>query len=151
MIADPNGFWKQGALAKQATDLMALFAEAEKKFTTTLVAQERSKPRVTKMLRRGEYNLPFGDSLTPDVPGILNSFPEGAPRNRLGLAQWMTAREQPLVSRVLVNRVWQRVFGYGLVRTPEDFGVQGEQPTHPELLDWLAVELQDGRRDPQHL
>ncbi|MCP4847002.1 MAG: DUF1553 domain-containing protein [Verrucomicrobiaceae bacterium] len=151
MIADPNGFWKQGALAKQATDLMALFAEAEKKFTTTLVAQERSKPRVTKMLRRGEYNLPFGDSLTPDVPGILNSFPEGAPRNRLGLAQWMTAREQPLVSRVLVNRVWQRVFGYGLVRTPEDFGVQGEQPTHPELLDWLAVELQDGEWDLKHL
>ena len=151
MIADPNGFWKQGALPKRATDLMALFAEAEKKFTSTLVAQERSKPRVTKMLTRSEYNLPFGDALTPGVPGILNNFPETAPRNRLGLAQWMTARDQPLVSRVLVNRVWQRVFGHGLVRTPEDFGVQGEQPTHPELLDWLAVELQDSEWNLKHV
>jgi hypothetical protein len=151
MIADPNGPWKQTGLTKRASDLTALVSAAEKKFTTTLVAQERGTPRVTKMLTRGEYNLPFGDSLTPDVPGILNSFPEGAPRNRLGLAQWMTARDQPLVSRVLVNRVWQRVFGHGLVRTPEDFGVQGEQPTHPELLDWLAVELQDSEWNLKHL
>ncbi len=151
MVSDPNGQWKQSALAKQAGDLALLIAEAEKKFTTTLVAQERSQPRVTKMLNRGEYNLPLGEALTPGVPEILNRFPEGAPRNRLGLAKWMTSREQPLVSRVLVNRVWQRVFGHGLVRTPEDFGVQGEQPTHPRLLDWLAVELQESQWNLKHV
>ena len=73
----------------------------------------------------------------------MSEFPKDAPRNRLGLAQWLTARGHPLVSRVLVNRIWQRTFGEGLVRTPADFGLQGEQPTHPELLDWLAVDLQD--------
>ena len=151
LVADPNGPWKRAGLSKRAGDLMALVSGAEKKFTSTLVAQELSKPRVTKMLTRGEYNLPFGDALTPGVPGILNNFPEAAPRNRLGLAQWMTARDQPLVSRVLVNRVWQRVFGHGLVRTPEDFGVQGEQPTHPELLDWLAVELQESEWNLKHV
>ena len=151
MVSDVNGHWKQGDFPKRAGALTALISEAEKKFTTTLVAQERGQPRVTKMLNRGEYNLPFGDALTPGVPEILNAFPEGAPRNRLGLAQWMTAREQPLVSRVLVNRIWQRVFGHGLVRTPEDFGVQGEQPTHPALLDWLAVELQDSQWNLKHV
>ena len=81
----------------------------------------------------------------------MGSFPEEAPRNRLGLAQWLTSRDHPLVARVLVNRIWQRVFGYGLVRTPEDFGLQGQQPTHPELLDWLAVELQDSGWNLKHM
>ena len=79
------------------------------------------------------------------------SFPEDAPRNRRCLSRWLTSREQPVVSRVLVNRIWQRVFGAGLVRTPEDFGLQGQQPTHPELLDWLAVELHDSGWDLKHM
>ena len=120
-------------------------------YTTTLVARELPKPRETKMLRRGEYNLPFGDPLTADVPDVMGSLPDDAPRNRLGLANWLTAREQPLMSRVLINRIWQRTFGEGLVRTPEDFGLQGEQPTHPELLDWLAVELQDSGWNLKHM
>ena len=107
------------------------------------MAKELPKPRETKLLERGEYNLPKGESLQPGVFSVMSEFPKDAPRNRLGLAQWLTARGHPLVSRVLVNRIWQRTFGEGLVRTPADFGLQGEQPTHPELLDWLAVDLQD--------
>ena len=118
-------------------------AEFQKTFKPTLVAKELPKPRETKLLERGEYNLPKGESLQPGVFSVMSEFPKDAPRNRLGLAQWLTARGHPLVSRVLVNRIWQRTFGEGLVRTPADFGLQGEQPTHPELLDWLAVDLQD--------
>jgi hypothetical protein len=118
--------------------------EAMESFTTTtLIARELPKPRVTRVLQRGEYHSPIGEALQPDVPAVMGSFPEDAPRNRLGLAQWLTADKHPLVTRVLVNRMWQRIFGYGLVRTPEDFGLQGEQATHPELLDWLAVEFRE--------
>ena len=119
--------------------------------TTTLIAQELPKPRVTKILERGEYHSPIGEALTPDVPAAMGSFPKDAPRNRLGLAQWLTADRQPLVTRVLINRIWQRVFGYGLVRTPEDFGLQGEQATHPELLDWLAVEFREKGWNQKHI
>ena len=118
-------------------------AEFQKTFKPTLVAKELPKPRETKLLERGEYNLPKGEPLQPGVFTVMSEFPKDAPRNRLGLAQWLTARGHPLVSRVLVNRIWQRTFGEGLVRTPADFGLQGEQPTHPVLLDWLAVDLQD--------
>ena len=77
--------------------------------------------------------------------------PEKAPRTGLGLARWLTSRGHPLVARVPIKRVWQRVFGDGIVRTPEDLGVQGQQPTHPELLDWLAVELQESGWDLKHM
>lgn len=126
--------------------------DPEKSFTTTtLIAQELPKPRVTKILQRGEYHSPIGDPLQPDVPAVMGLFPENTPRNRLGLAKWLTSDTQPLVPRVLVNHMWQRVFGYGLVRTPEDFGLQGEQATHPELLDWLAVELREKNWDLKHM
>ena len=135
-------------LKQPATELAAALQKMESSFSaTTLVARELPRPRETKLLKRGEYDLPQGEPLQPDVFAVMGELPEGTPRNRLGLAQWLTAREHPLVARVLVNRIWQRVFGHGLVRTPEDFGLQGEQPTHPELLDWLAVELQDSDWD----
>ncbi len=118
----------------------------EDTFTTTLVAQEGER-RDTFLLERGEYNLPVGEPLEPGVVSVAGPMPEGAPQNRLGLAQWLTAPEHPLVARVLVNRLWQRCYGYGLVRTPEEFGLQGEHPSHPELLDWLAITLHESDWD----
>ena len=150
-IADPNGPWKNQDIHARTLKLNNDIGELQKTFTTTLVAQDLAKPRETKVLERGEYNMPIGDPLEPGVPAVMGSLPKGAPKNRLGLAQWLTSRDQPLVSRVLINRVWQRTFGHGLVRTPEDFGLQGEQPTHPELLDWLAVEFQDSGWDLKHM
>ena len=150
-LADPAGSFAGTELQTQASTLDAEMKAAEKTFTTTLVAVELPKPRETRLLRRGEYHLPVGDPLQPGVIDVMGALPAEAPRNRLGLAQWLTSAEHPLVARVLVNRIWQRVFGYGLVRTPEDFGLQGEQPTHPELLDWLAVELHESGWDLKHL
>jgi hypothetical protein len=112
-------------------------------FTTTLVARDLPSPRLTHVLRRGEYDQPIGDPLDPSVPAIMGSLPDDRPADRLALAQWLVSDQHPLVRRVLVNGFWQRVFGHGLVRTPEDFGVQGAQPTHPELLDRLAIEFSE--------
>ena len=147
MLADPQGPFRDTTLHEKAVELAERIAAAESSFTTTLVAQDLETPRKTQVLRRGEYNLPIGDPLEPGILSAMGAFPEDAPSNRMGLARWLTSRDHPLVSRVVINRVWQRTFGEGLVRTPEDFGVQGEQPTHPELLDWLAVELQDSGWD----
>ena len=150
-LAKPEGRLAKLGLQAEAGQLIKQRTDATARFTTTLVARDLAKPRKTRLLDRGEYNLPTGEPLQPDVLKVMNPFPEGAPRNRLGLARWLTSREQPVVSRVLVNRIWQRVFGAGLVRTPEDFGLQGQQPTHPELLDWLAVELHDSGWDLKHM
>ena len=150
-MAKPEGRLAKLGLQAEAGQLIKQRTDATAKFTTTLVARDLAKPRKTRLLDRGEYNLPTGEPLQPDVLKVMNPFPEGAPRNRLGLARWLTSRKQPVVSRVLVNRIWQRVFGAGLVRTPEDFGLQGQQPTHPELLDWLAVELHDSGWDLKHM
>ena len=123
-------------------------AEIECRMSTTLVAEE-GEPRQTFLLERGEYDSPSGPALQPGAIAAVGGMPDEAPRNRLGLAQWLTAPENPLVARVLVNRLWQQVFGAGLVRTPEEFGLQGEHPTHPELLDFLALEFQSSGWDPK--
>ncbi|GAA5507253.1 DUF1553 domain-containing protein [Novipirellula caenicola] len=107
-----------------------------------MVMQELPEPKPSYLLERGVYDQ-RGEAVQPGTPGTLLDFPEDAPRNRLGLAQWLTRDDHPLTSRVAVNRLWQICFGEGLVRTPEDFGSQGAPPTHPELLDWLAVEFMD--------
>ena len=150
-LAKPEGRLAKLGLQAEAKRLIQQRADATAKFTSTLIAKDLAKPRKTRLLERGEYNLPTGKPLQPDVLKAMNPLPKGAPRNRLGLAKWLTSREQPVVARVLVNRIWQRVFGAGLVRTPEDFGLQGQQPTHPELLDWLAVELHDTGWDLKHM
>ena len=150
-LASADGPLKGSELHSVATQLFGELTELEKRFTTTLIAQDLAKPRTTHVLHRGEYNQPVGEPVEPGVISVMGRFPKNAPRNRLGLARWLTGREHPVVARVLVNRIWQRVFGYGLVRTPEDFGVQGQHPTHPELLDWLAVELHESGWDLQHM
>ncbi len=112
--------------------------ELDRQIPSTLIAQELKKPRQAYVLRRGEYNLP-DKAVSRAIPEVFGDLPNGAPRNRLGLAQWLSSPNHPLVSRVFVNRVWQQHFGTGLVKTSEDFGNQGEWPSHPELLDYLAV------------
>ena len=107
---------------------------------TTMVSAERMDPRPAHVQMRGAYDR-LGDVVTANTPGALPAFPEDLPRDRLGLARWLVAPENPLTARVWVNRAWQHFFGRGLVATPEDFGAQGAWPSHPELLDWLAVEF----------
>ena len=102
-----------------------------------MVMRELPQPRPTHVLRRGAYDAP-GEEVGPDTPASIFPFPGDWPRNRLGLARWLVDDRNPLVARVTVNRFWQLFFGRGLVATAEDFGSQGQPPTHPELLDWLA-------------
>jgi hypothetical protein len=120
-------------LRKEQTDL-------DKQVPTTMVMQEMDKPRDTFMLIRGQYDKK-GEKVAAGVPSSLGRLPDGAPPNRLGLARWLVDPSQPLTARVIVNRFWQMYFGTGLVKTAEDFGSQGEWPSHPELLDWLACEF----------
>jgi hypothetical protein len=112
----------------------------EKQVPTTMVMEEMPKPRDTFMLVRGQYDK-HGEKVPPGVPVSLSSLPRGAPPTRLGLAQWLVDPNHPLTARVAVNRYWQIFFGTGLVKTAEDFGSQGELPSHPELLDWMATEF----------
>jgi mono/diheme cytochrome c family protein len=107
---------------------------------TTLVLKELPALRPTHVMKRGNFKN-LGEEVKPGVPAKLNPFPEGQPVNRLGLARWLVDPNNPLTGRVTMNRIWARYFGKGFVETSEDFGAQGELPTHPELLDWLATEL----------
>jgi hypothetical protein len=106
----------------------------------TMVLSEMVTPRTTHVLFRGEYDK-LGEEVQPGTPEALPPMPSEYPNNRLGLARWLVMPDHPLTARVAVNRFWQQLFGVGLVKTTEDFGSQGEWPSHPELLDWLAVEF----------
>jgi len=109
---------------------------------TVMVMVESAKPRDAFVLKRGAYDN-HGERVTPGVPAVLPPMPPGLPNNRLGLAEWLVNRSNPLPARVTVNRFWQMYFGTGLVKTVQDFGSQGEWPTHLDLLDWLATEFMD--------
>ncbi len=112
-----------------------------------LTGKER---RVTQMQMRGNWQA-LGDEVSEGTPAIFPPLPQGQPRNRLALAQWLVDRKNPLTSRVTVNRFWEHLFGVGIVRTSEEFGSQGELPVHPELLDWLAADFMDSRWDVKRM
>jgi hypothetical protein len=117
---------------------------------TTMVMDVAAKPRDTFILNRGDYAQPTV-KVTAATPSALPPLPEGAPANRLGLAEWLIRKDHPLTARVMVNRVWKMTFGTGLVATASDFGAQGEAPSHPQLLDWLAVEFVERNWDVKAL
>ncbi|MDX2037970.1 MAG: PSD1 and planctomycete cytochrome C domain-containing protein [Isosphaeraceae bacterium] len=133
---DPAGKALSAELAALASEREAV----ERSIPTAMVMKELASPRDTFMLTRGQYDKK-SDKVTADVWAVLPPLPEGAPRNRLTLARWLVDPKHPLTARVTVNRLWQSFFGTGIVRTTEDFGSQGEPPSHPELLDWLASEF----------
>ncbi|MGH9671838.1 MAG: DUF1553 domain-containing protein, partial [Bryobacteraceae bacterium] len=112
----------------------------EKAVPNAMIMKESAAPRDTYVLARGDYRNKT-EKVAPAAPSVLPPLPSGAPPNRLGLAQWLVDPANPLTARVGVNRFWQMYFGIGLVKTAEDFGSQGEPPSHPELLDWLATEF----------
>jgi hypothetical protein len=117
----------------------------------TLIQQEKKDSMPTaQVLFRGQYDKPK-DKVIGAVPAVLHDMPKDAPTNRLGLAEWVMSRDNPLTARVTVNRMWQEIFGVGLVKTTEDFGTQGEPPVNQELLDWLAVEFMDSGWDMRHM
>ena len=118
--------------------------------STQLVLEERTKPRTTSILERGDFLKPQG-AVTPDVPEFLHSLPDHADGSRLTFAKWLVDRRSPTTARSIVNRIWQGYFGIGLVETSEDLGSQGTPPSHPELLDWLAVELMENNWSLKHI
>lgn len=125
-------------IAKQYRLMVAEKAKIEAEVPFTLIAQELPMPRKAYLLKRGEYNL-RDEEVGRAIPAAFGTFPKNAPLNRVGLGEWLVSPENPLTFRVLVNRLWQQHFGTGIVKTAEDFGAQGEWPSHPELLDYLAV------------
>jgi len=118
--------------------------------STTLVLDSREQPRMTTVLKRGDFTKP-GDKVTSGVPAVLNPLPSKADGSRLTFAKWLVDKKSPTAARAYVNRVWQAVFGTGLVETAEDFGTQGTPPSHPELLEWLAVDFMEHAWSTKHL
>ncbi|HRH99256.1 MAG TPA: DUF1553 domain-containing protein, partial [Prosthecobacter sp.] len=135
---------KDAAYSKLLQKLLAAVREkvsATNNVTKVMVMDTLAQPRETFTLEKGAYDKPTTTKVSFTVPASLPPMPKDAPNNRLGLAQWIVSRDNPLTARVTVNRFWQAFFGVGLVKTAEDFGVQGESPLHRELLDWLAAEF----------
>jgi hypothetical protein len=130
---------ERDALTRERSDIQA-------RGTIAHVMHEQDAPAKAHILNRGEYDQRL-EEVAPDTPEFLPPFPADLPRNRLGFARWLMRDDHPLTARVTVNRFWQELFGQGLVRTAGDFGVSGEIPSHPELLDWLAVEFRESGWD----
>ena len=144
---------KFDALHKQLDAALHASSELDNSIPSTMIIQEKKTDlRDTYLLTRGEYNKPEKkQKLQPSVPASLPPLPPEAPANRLGLSRWLVSRDHPLTARVTMNRFWQNYFGVGIVKTSEEFGSQGDWPTHPELLDWLAVEFMESGWDVKHM
>ncbi len=134
------------ALAAAVAAHDSAFDALTKDGTATLIALEKPTPAFADILKRGDY-FARSERVEPTVPHFLAELPPGAPRNRRGLAEWLLAPTQPLMARVTVNRMWQELFGRGLVESAGDFGIMGDRPSHPALLDWLAVEFRESGWD----
>ena len=143
--------WQQ--LANRRSELSAEILKTRAGFNETMVMEELPQPRPAYVLHRGEYDAPRTEEnlATRAVPEFLHPLAPELPRNRLGLARWATSGQHPLTARVAVNQAWQILFGNGLVGTPEDFGLQGALPSHPQLLDWLARDFVDSGWDYKRL
>ncbi|MEI7986840.1 MAG: DUF1549 domain-containing protein, partial [Armatimonadota bacterium] len=142
-ILTKRTFLTEGPTTATSTQYRALGNEVAKVsalIPRTMIAEELPMPRQAHVLLRGEYTL-RADKVERGVPTAFGELPPGVPLNRLGLAQWLTDKKNPLTNRVLVNRIWQQHFGTGIVKTAEDFGNQGDWPSHPELLDYLAIKF----------
>ena len=124
----------------------------DKRIVQTMVMRDLAQPRETFVLIRGTWDQPDKEKpCSPETPGCLPPLPEGSPKNRLALARWLVDKGNPLTPRVVANRYWQHFFGQGLVKTTEDFGSQGERPTHPLLLEWLAAEFVSSGWNVKHM
>jgi hypothetical protein len=130
--------------------LRTTLSDSTENIEELMVMQEMPKPKKSFILNRGNYDMP-GEEVFPNTPEAILPFPATLPKNRLGLAEWVTDAGNPLTARVEVNRLWQNFFGVGLVKTTEDFGNQGEMPSHPELLDWLATTFVESGWDIKRL
>jgi hypothetical protein len=153
LVAD----WFIAAIDEPAIALRAEIARLDLQFqrataggVTTLISKERDSRPVGFVLNRGAYTS-IKHRVEADVPAVLPRLPAGAPRNRLTLARWLVAPENPLTARVTVNRMWQELFGTGIVDTPENFGTVGSRPSHRQLLDWLAADFQESGWDVKRL
>ena len=144
--------WYQGTVdfdLARDRDRLARVRHEENKYISgiqdIMVMEEMPKPKVARILKRGAYDAP-GDEVTANTPKVMPPMPKDQPRNRLGLAKWLLSPEHPLTARVTVNRFWQMFFGKGIVESSENFGLQGTQPSNPDLLDWLAVTFANGSK-----
>ena len=137
-------------ISTEETENVLTFVNMKDVGELNVMVMNDSAPKTTFILNRGEYDQPT-DSVHPSMPETIFKFSDKLPKNRLGLAQWLTDTNNPLTARVFVNRLWGMIFGKGIVETSEDFGVQGSLPTHPELLDWLAVDFMEHNWDIKYL
>ncbi|MEO1451634.1 MAG: DUF1553 domain-containing protein, partial [Bacteroidota bacterium] len=160
LSASEKGLWEEHYLANisksYAEAMEALhkvrqaYVDSAEQVQDIMVLHEMDTARPTFILERGVYDN-YGEPVQPNTPASVLAMPDDLPRNRLGLAQWLFLPEHPLTARVAVNRYWQMYFGRGLVETTQDFGNQGQLPSHPELLDWLAIRFRESGWDVKAL